>query len=115
MKVIIAGTRDFHDYDVVCKAIANSWYEITEVVSGGATGVDALGERWGKERGLPVTVFPAQWQTYGKKAGPIRNAEMAEYADALVAVVSGPSPGTRGMIKISLERGLKVYVHEVKR
>lgn len=72
MKTIIAGSRDFHDYDVVCRAIANSWYEITEVVSGGATGVDALGERWARENNVPVKVFAADWRRFGKLSDTIR-------------------------------------------
>ncbi|HWB02748.1 MAG TPA: DUF2493 domain-containing protein [Verrucomicrobiales bacterium] len=86
MKVIIAGPRDFHDYDTVARAVTDSGFEITEVVSGKAPGVDTLGERWAAEHGKAVKEFPADWQKYGRAAGPIRNAQMADYADALVAV-----------------------------
>ena len=65
--------------------------QVTEIVSGGAKGVDRLGEWYARQRGLPCKAFPAQWAKYGKSAGPIRNAEMAEYADYGVAVWDGVS------------------------
>jgi len=74
--------------------------QVTEIVSGGARGVDRLGERYARQRGLPCTVFPAQWGKYGKSAGPIRNAEMAKYADYGVAVWDGESRGTAHMLKL---------------
>ena len=98
MKVIVAGTRTIEDYEVVCKAIEESGFEITELVSGGARGVDKLGERWAKENGVPVNVFQAEWEKYGNRAGPIRNVAMGSYADALIAIRHGPSPGTSHMV-----------------
>lgn len=98
MKTIIAGSRYIEDMDLLTKAIEQSGYEIEEVVSGGASGVDLLGENWAAMFGIPVMRFPADWEQYGKSAGPMRNAQMAAYADALVAVWDGKSLGTRHMI-----------------
>lgn len=84
MKVIIAGSRSIADYKTVELAIEAAQFEIDEVVSGGATGVDRLGELWAKENEIKMTQFPAFWNIYGRAAGPIRNKEMAEYADALL-------------------------------
>jgi hypothetical protein len=81
--------------------------QVTEIVSGGARGVDRLGERYARKRGLPCKVFPAQWAKYGKSAGPIRNAEMAKYTDYGVAVWDGVSRGTANMIKLM---GGRVFV-----
>jgi hypothetical protein len=69
------------------------------VVSGGAPGVDTLAERWAEQHDIPVTGFPAEWSRYGKKAGPIRNKEMAGYAEGLVAVWDGRSRGTKDMVR----------------
>lgn len=78
---------------LVRAAVDASGFRITEVVSGVAHGVDKLGERWAQAHKIPVKQFPAQWNKYGNAAGPIRNREMAEYADALIAVWDGQSRG----------------------
>lgn len=80
------------------------------VISGCALGVDTFGIRWAEERGLPVMRYPADWDRYGKSAGPRRNSQMAVVADALVALWDGESPGTRHMIQEADKRGLRVYV-----
>ena len=111
MKTIIAGSRDIDDVFLVTEAIAKSGFCISEVVSGKARGVDSCGEEFAKEFGIPIKEFPADWARYGKAAGAIRNEQMAKYAEALIAVWDGRSPGTKNMIKIAKQLGLKVYVH----
>jgi hypothetical protein len=102
MRVIIAGSRDYTDYTVISNivtTVANKFdLKITEIVSGGARGVDALGERYALEHGYPCKRFPADWNRHGKSAGPLRNQEMAKYGDALIAFTSG-GPGTTNMIQ----------------
>lgn len=116
MRTIIAGSRTIDTYTAVALAVhASGWAEeISEVVSGAARGVDALGERWASEHGVPVKRFPADWGAYKKAAGPMRNEQMAAYADALIAVWDGESRGTEDMIARAEARGLKVYVHRVR-
>ena len=114
MRVIIAGSRDIESYEAVCRAMENFGQQVTEVVSGCARGIDKLGEQWARSRGIPVKRFPANWKQYGKAAGPIRNKEMAEYADALVAIPRPASKGTVDMIKQARARGLLVSIHEVR-
>lgn len=128
MKTIIAGTRTIEAYDAVKNAIEESGFDITMVVSGVCRGVDKLGERWAKENTVPVNPFPADWDNithpdaviktnrYGKKydakAGHRRNKQMAEYADALIVIWDGFSPGTKNMIETAERNGLSI--HEVK-
>ena len=112
MKVIIAGGRGFNDYDLLCRKadkILSRQSEI-EIVSGAARGADKLGERYADERGYPIKRFPADWGTFGKKAGYMRNEDMAEYADALIAFWDGTSKGTKHMIDIARNNDLKVRV-----
>jgi hypothetical protein len=111
MKTIIAGSRNITQYATVTRAIFEAGFDISEVVSGTARGVDQLGEVWAKRYQIPVKKFPANWDTHGKLAGFIRNTEMAEYADALIAIWDGQSRGTKHMIDIANRKGLKVYVH----
>lgn len=113
MKVIIAGSRSITDSDSVAIAVILSQFSpITEVVCGMADGVDLLGKRRAEEKGIPVAEFPADWKRHGRRAGILRNQQMAEYADALIAVWDGESRGTAHMIKAAQWEGLKVYVFQ---
>lgn len=104
MKVIIAGSRKIDDYKLVVDTITKSGYDITEVVSGCATGVDRLGEQWARANNIPITEMPADWNRYGRSAGPYRNRAMAEYADAAIVIWDGESRGTRNMIENMIRR-----------
>ena len=106
MKVIVAGSRDISDYKLVVDTIVSSgWVEdITEIVSGCAVGVDRLGEQWARANDIPVKEMPANWTLEGRKAGPMRNKQMAEYADAAVIIWDGKSAGTRNMIENMIRR-----------
>lgn len=120
MKVIIAGSRDIEDFELVAKAMAFSHFKPTEIVSGGARGVDKLGEEWARRHGIPVTLFLADWKTHGKKAGPIRNLEMLDYVNGkggLVAIWKDGSPGTQHIITSAMlmKYDVQVYVHNLDR
>lgn len=114
MKVIVAGTRYITDMDAVAKALDSSCFEITEVVCGMARGVDLLGLKWAETFNVPVKKFPANWAKFGKRAGFLRNKEMAAYADALIAVWDGQSRGTKHMIEFARMKGLKIYVTDAR-
>lgn len=114
IRIIIAGSRTITDYKKFkyhCLKALEKYkdYDIT-IVSGGAKGVDKLGERLAKEEGYRLSVYPANWEKYGKKAGYIRNIEMAKNADALIAVWDGKSKGTAHMIDIAKQYGLLTYI-----
>ena len=85
---------------------------ITEVVSGCAKGADTFGEEWADDQRLPVKKFPAEWDKYGRAAGPIRNKQMAEYSDQLIAFLYPNSRGTANMINQAKKLGLKVHIIE---
>lgn len=106
MKVIIAGSRDVKDYMLVARTVEESGWKdkITEVVSGCATGVDTLGEQWARANNIPIKEMPANWNQYGNSAGPMRNRQMAEYADAAIVIWDGKSRGTRNMIENMIRR-----------
>ncbi len=113
MKVIIAGGRDITDFNCVRTAYEKSGFIASEIVSGGARGVDYLGELLAKILNIPTKVFPADWNTHGRKAGPIRNGQMTEYAEALIAIWDGESKGTANMISQARSKGLEVFVYLV--
>ena len=111
-KVIVAGTRYFNNYDLICKKLDYFLcnLEDIEIVSGTVSGAYSLGERYAKENNLVLKQFPANWDKYGKRAGYLRNSQMADYADYLVAFWNGKSKGTSHMINLAKEKGLKVRV-----
>lgn len=80
-------------------------------MSGRAKGVDTLGEQYAKENNLLIAKFPADWDTYGKKAGYLRNVQMAEYAEACICIWDGVSPGTKHMIDIAKKKNLRLFIY----
>lgn len=120
MKLIIAGSRDFDNYDLLADKLdtflggGKSEFYPLEVVSGGARGADRLGERWADEAGCTVKRFLADWETHGKAAGIMRNIEMAQYADALLAFWDGKSKGTRHMILSAMDYSNITLIQVVK-
>jgi hypothetical protein len=110
MKVIIAGSRTINNYKLLKSAIEDSKFKIDEIVSGVAKGIDTLGLRYAEENKIPVKCFPADWKKFKKKAGLIRNREMAEYADGLIAIWDGYSRGTKHMIDFAASKGLNIFI-----
>jgi hypothetical protein len=113
MRVIVAGSRDVRSPHIVMRAIEASGFRITELVSGRCRGVDLVAEELARKAGCPVAPFPADWHTHGRAAGPIRNRHMANYADALVAIPTPNSVGTRDMICAMRKLGKPVHVEEI--
>ena len=114
MKVIVAGCRWFMNYNVVKLAIRNSGFDIDKIITGGATGVDRCAKRFAETYAIPLDTYEAEWKIHGKSAGPIRNAEMAKNANALVAVWDGKSRGTKNMISTAKNAGLKVFIWKIE-
>jgi hypothetical protein len=112
MKVIIAGSREFKNVEYVFKTIRkliHYGWQITEVVSGCAKGVDTFGEEWAKCNNIPIKRFPAKWDKYGESAGVIRNQQMVDYADALIAIRFQVSAGTTDTIQRAKKKGMMIY------
>jgi len=117
MKVIIAGGRDFDDYKRLCSYCDYllQYKDDIEIVSGCAKGADKLGEQYAEERGYPIKRFPADWGSWGNRAGYLRNEEMAIYGDALIAFWNGDSKGTQHMIKIAEINKLQTRIYRYER
>lgn len=129
MKWIIAGGRDYgnrlkedgtpdeeqnaKDYDALLDA-ANRLVDVDDtVISGTAKGADQLGERYAKSQqpfGVRLERFPADWEKYGKRAGFLRNHQMALEADGLIAFWDGKSKGTKNMIEEAHKARLVTHV-----
>lgn len=119
-RVIIAGSRGFSAFAALCsycdKVLARKAQEgqIT-VISGHCQGPDLMGEEYARARGYNIEIHPADWQRYGRAAGPKRNKEMALCADALIAFWDGESRGTKNMIDEARAAGLPVRVYQYKK
>ena len=100
MKVGIIGSRGFKDYNILNEKLKDIETEIKVVISGGAPGADRLAEKWAKEHGKSLTVYPADWLTYGKSAGYIRNADIVKNSDKIIAFWDGESKGTKHTINL---------------
>ena len=112
MKVIIAGGRNFNDYDSLknkVDTILSNQKEVT-IVSGTARGADRLGERYAEENHHKVEKYPAMWDIYGKSAWYKRNEEMAKIADSCVVFWDGKSRGTKHMIDLAKKFNLKLRI-----
>jgi hypothetical protein len=128
MKIIIAGSRSITDFNIVKKVTECCPFFISEIVSGGAKGIDKLGEKYATEKNLPLTIFKSLWNNleapnaiikenrYGKynaRAGIDRNEKMGNYADGLIAIWDGSSKGTRHMIEYMKKIGKEVFVYKI--
>ena len=102
-KVIVAGGRDFSNYDLLCTTLHHllSKRSDIEIVSGMARGADSLALRYAEENHIRVKKFPANWDRDGNSSGYKRNIQMARYADACVCFWDGKSMGTADMIRVA--------------
>lgn len=115
-KVIVAGGRNFNDYDYLESKLnyylskkRNEGYNIV-IISGTANGADSLGEKYANNKGYNIERYPAQWDKYGKSAGYKRNVEMANVADACIVFWDGISRGSKHMIDIAKTKKLPLKI-----
>ena len=114
MKLIIAGSPTFTDYQRLCQVLALDRHRITQVLTGGARGAERLGYRWAWKHTIRHQLFRAEWERFGKSAGVRRNHEMAQAGDMLVAFHVNNSPGTAHMVQCMRQRGKPVVVIRVE-
>src|SRR3954467_3895208 len=115
MITIIAGSRTLTMANMkdIEAAIEESGFDITTVMCGCSNGADTLGEMWANEHDIPVRHVRADWDTFKKFAGPVRNRIMADAADALILVWDGKSPGSKNMLENGIEFGLRIFTRIV--
>jgi hypothetical protein len=110
MRLIIAGSRAFTNYQLLCQTLAPERSRITQVITGGAHGADQLGYRWAWKHAITHQLFRAEWERFGKAAGVRRNHQMAQAGDMLVAFWDGQSPGTEHMVQVMRQVGKPAVV-----
>lgn len=117
-RVVIAGCRDYNNYDEAklyidfCLSNIRRENDIV-IVSGCASGADAIGERYARQNGFKVEKYPANWGKYGRGAGPMRNRQMAEVCDYVICFWDGKSRGTKSMIEFARECNKPVKIKRI--
>jgi hypothetical protein len=112
IRLIIAGGRDFDNYELLklkCDSVLEGWLNV-EIITGKASGADSLGEQYANDRNYPTIAFPADWNTHGQSAGYLRNKKMAEYGTACIVFWDGKSRGSKHMIDLAKENNLPLRV-----
>lgn len=109
MKVGIVGSRGFNDYKLVVETLREI-PQINLIVSGGAKGADTLGEMYAKHNDIPTMIFPPLWDKYGKSAGFIRNKDIVENSDIVIAFWDGNSKGTHSTIQLCEKMGKRCKI-----
>lgn len=109
MKIAVIGSRNFNDYDLLKEELNK--YFITQIISGGAKGADALAERYAKEFNIETQIFKPDWKL-GRHAGLLRNTKIIETSDFVVAFWDGESRGTQNSIKTAEKNGKPINIIE---
>jgi hypothetical protein len=110
MQLIIAGSRSFTNYQLLCQTLAPERSRITQVLTGGARGADQLGYRWAWKHAIKHQLFRADWERFGKSAGVRRNYQMAQSGDVLVCFWNGVFKGSAHMVQCMRQLGKPVVV-----
>jgi hypothetical protein len=114
MKVAIVGGRSFREYYLLEEVMdsLHKQHNFSAVVCGEAAGADSLGKVWAKRNNIPVISFKPNWDKFGRSAGHIRNCEMLEVSDKVVAFWNLFSPGTSHMINIACKNDKLLHLEE---
>lgn len=108
MKVAVIGSRTFNDYQKLKDTLSK--IDISLVVSGGANGADKLGEQYANENNIPTKIFLPDWDKHGKRAGFIRNSDIINECELVVAFWDNESKGTKDSIDKAEKQGKKVLI-----
>ena len=112
MRTIIAGGRDFTNTGMAFICLESLVKAGDIIISGHASGADMMGELYAQKNKLQCELYPAEWEKYGRAAGPIRNEQMAKVADRLIAFWDGKSRGTKSMINLAKKYGCEIIVFD---
>lgn len=113
MRVLVCGGRGFYDWRLLEKTLGE--LEITDVIHGAASGADMLAHQWAFYNTIRMHPYPADWEKYGKAAGPLRNKQMLDEGkpDLVVAFIGPGSKGTRNMVDQAKKAGVPVKEVEI--
>lgn len=114
MKMLVCGGRKYNFMNRMFNTLdkLHKKHNITKVIHGGASGADTLAGMWGATRDIEVTEYRADWEKYGKKAGPIRNQQMLDEEHPDICIGFGGGIGTSDMIKRAIDNHVEKIYHD---
>lgn len=117
-RIVIGGCRTFTDYDVFKEYLDGFFLNLRQnhqivILSGHCRGVDAMAEKYAKENGFSLEIHPAEWEKYGRAAGPKRNEKMVLLADCVIAFWDGKSRGTKSLISFAEDRQKPMQIKNI--
>lgn len=110
MKLAIIGSRTFTDYELLFDTLQKLDFDISCIISGGAKGADALAKKYAEDNTIQYIEFPADWTQYGKSAGPIRNKQIVDECDIILAFWNGSSKGTLQAINYAKSKNKQTII-----
>ena len=110
IKIGVIGSRSFNDYQLLKRTLDEYLGKVWVIVSGGAKGADSLGEKWAEENNIKTCIYKPDWDTHGKSAGFIRNKDIVNESDIVIAFWDSLSRGTEHSIKLTREMGKEVRI-----
>jgi len=108
MKIAVIGSRNFNNYQLLKNTLDKYKEKCELIISGGAKGADKLAEKYAEENGIETKIFKPNWKRYGKGAGLIRNRQIVENADLIIAFWDGKSKGTEFSVNYAKKSGKEV-------
>lgn len=113
--LVIAGTRTYNNFIIFNQKLLEflSTTKVHKIISGGARGTDTLAEIFANDNDIPFEKFLPDWERHGKFAGILRNRQMADTGDFLLAFWNGKSRGTENMIEEMRIRGKGYIWHKI--
>lgn len=105
----VVGTRTFDDMNLFRETM-KEFFPIKKIISGGATGADQLAKEWAHKQEIAYEEYLPDWNRYGKRAGPLRNEQIVNSANSLLAFWDGKSRGTKSSIDLANKKGIPVRI-----
>lgn len=110
MRLLICGGRDYDDFERVHLVLKGMPVPITTIIEGGASGADHCAAMFARAADIPLETYKADWKTYGRYAGPLRNTRMLTEGKPDMVIAFPGGKGTANMIMQAKQRGVHVIV-----
>lgn len=111
MILAVVGSRTFEDAYLVFRVLIT--YPISHIISGGARGADTLAIDYAEAMNIPYTIYPADWDKYGRSAGFIRNKDIVDNSDQVLAFWDGISKGTQHTLVYARKQNKLLHIEMV--
>ena len=109
MKLAIIGSRTFTDYQKLSSEL-EQFSNIELIISGGAIGADSIGQQYAIEHNIPTLIFKPNWKQFGRGAGFVRNVDIVEACDIVIAFWDGISKGTKHSIDLAKKKDKVIVI-----